>query len=316
MKNISIKIPICLAATIILSAACTEKLADKSTDDTHAIAFAPATETRAAVNGSGNLGDFKVWGWYGTPDAINKNVFDGKTIKAPLWTYDGGYQYWIPGNTYNFYGVYPAGLTGVEVNNTGEIKVTGFDCSATGAEAVDLMTAKNTGITYTSGSLVLPVEMNFSHELAKLNFIVKSESDAVEVTQFKVFNVIYNGTLLGSSWNTFEKNTQGDNIYNSSSFILNINDGLSKNVFGDVLIIPHDNANLLNANVLISYKYSGEQEIKTQTLSLVVDNVIENWSSGQSYSYSLTIKPNGITFSGLKADEWSETSSGGNIPIE
>lgn len=269
-----------------------------------------AAVSRAAVNDEGGMSSFSVWGGYD-----GNNLFE-KTKVTNQGKYEGGTRYWIPGKTFNFYAVHPhEGITSA-VADDGTITITNFDCSKTGAEAVDLMTAKNTGITYTSGSLVLPVEMNFSHELAKLNFIVKSESDAVEVTQFKVFNVIYNGTLLGSSWNTFEKNTQGDNIYNSSSFILNINDGLSKNVFGDVLIIPHDNANLLNANVLISYKYSGEQEIKTQTLSLVVDNVIENWSSGQSYSYSLTIKPNGITFSGLKADEWSETSSGGNIPIE
>ena len=128
MKRISIKATMSLVAILLLTAACTDELNDRPADTGCAIAFTPAAETRAAVEGSALPDDFKVWGWYGESTGnIDKNVFNGTIIKAPSWTYDGGAQYWIPGKTYNFYGVYPAGYG--SCTNSGVITVEDFDCS-------------------------------------------------------------------------------------------------------------------------------------------------------------------------------------------
>ena len=110
MKLISAKTIIGLFA-LLLTAACTDEQVENPADGARPIAFTPAAETRAAVDGTTLPGDFKVWGWYGESTGnIDKNVFNGTIIKAPSWTYDGGAQYWIPGKTYNFYGVYPTGV--------------------------------------------------------------------------------------------------------------------------------------------------------------------------------------------------------------
>lgn len=313
MKHISMKIKFGLAAALLASA-CTNELSENPTDDARAITFAPLAETRAAVDGTElpSNSSFSVWGGY---DNNVNNVFNGVTVTGSngSWSYSGT-QYWLPGKEYNFWGVYPANLQGVTISSVGSsagnIEVKSFDCSATGDAAIDLMTA--TAPNLLGDNPPDFVNLNFKHELAKVNFIVKSENNAVDITQFKVYNVIYKGSL-NPTWGSYTKNEQKDEIYNSSSFSLNNN---SKNVFGDVLIIPHDNENLKQANILISYKYSNEEDIKTKTLPLAINNVIDSWESGKSYNYSLTIKPNGITFSGLKADIWEETSSGGNIVIK
>lgn len=289
MKNISIKIPICLAATMILSAACTDELADKSTDGTQAIAFAPATETRAAVNGSGELGNFKVWGWYGTPDAINKNVFDGKTIIAPNWTYEGGDQYWIPGNTYNFYGVYPANLpeNSVAVTSDGNITITNFDCSATGADAVDLMTASRKGM---DGSAPEKVALTFNHELAKVNIIVTSEGDAVDITDAKVYGISHIGTLKNKQWTVGESSTVGNPSFRGS---LNIPEADTKphELFGgSLLLIPTSTEKLANAILSLDYQYK-DGTSKSAKINLQ-QGLIKEWVAASQYKYIITIPKN------------------------
>ena len=89
MRLISAKTILGLSA-LLLTAACTDELAENPADGARPIAFTPAAETRAAVDGTTLPGDFKVWGWYGESTGnIDKNVFNGTIIKAPSWTYDG-----------------------------------------------------------------------------------------------------------------------------------------------------------------------------------------------------------------------------------
>lgn len=306
------------ALVIVLTMGSCSKSDSLDYDNERIINFgASSTTGRAALEGTefSDGSKFSVWGWRKLTDGESEsvNVFNGieVTKSGNSWKYDET-RYWIPGYTYSFYGVYPAELKNVTVSSSGNIEVKSFDCSATGNAAIDLMTATSDPNFLSGDNPPEFVNLNFKHELAKVNFIVKSENNAVDITQFKVYNVIYKGSL-NPTWGSYTKNEQKDEIYNSSSFNLNNN---SKNVFGDVLIIPHDNENLKQANILISYKYSNEEDIKTKTLPLAINNVIDSWESGKSYNYSLTIKPNGITFSGLKADIWEETSSGGNIVIK
>lgn len=267
--------------------------------------------SRAAVNDATGMSSFSVWGGY---DGTN-NLFE-KTTVTKDGVYEGGTRYWVPNKTFNFYAVHPSTLQNIEVSE-GNIKVSDFDCSATGNDAIDLMTAVASRTTSNpmNEQDVATVPISFKHELAKVRFTIKSEVSDVEIVQFKAYNVIYQGTLT-SLWENVIKNFENDNIYKALPFSLTTTNGLTKDVFGDILIIPHDNTNLKSAILLLSYKYIGEQNIKTQTLPLVIENVIEKWEAGKSYNYSLTIKPNGITFTGLSADVWSETSSGGNIIIK
>lgn len=293
MKHFSMKTTFGLCATtLLLATACTQELADNPAGNARAISFqTPQADTRAAVNGNGDLGNFSVWGWYGeTEGSTDKNVFDGKEIKAPNWTYDGGAQYWIPGKKYNFYGVYPVlptkgNGTTVAVTYQGVITVNNFDCSQTGTKAVDLMTATAPG----DGDNPDKVKMEFQHELAKVYFTVESES-AVTVTKCKIYGVNYKGTFNNSNWTDLTANGQKDEIFNAPAFSLNTTGGLSRNVFGDMLLIPHDATQLGNAKLDFSYRYSGEEETTEHASTMDLNTSVTAWETGKSYHYKITIQ--------------------------
>ena len=199
---------LCLAA--LLAASCTTSLTDEPDTTARAIAFStPQAGTRAAVTSSADMRDFSVWGGY---DSSVDNVFNNETVHAQTWTYSGGTRYWIPGKTYNFYAVHPAGLN-ASVNASGTITVTDFDCSKTGSEAVDLMTATAPG----DGDNPEKVAMEFQHELAKVKFIVVSEGDAITLTNAKLYGVSHKGSLNGKIWTPDAVSRTDDTPFQTSS---------------------------------------------------------------------------------------------------
>lgn len=281
MKRISIKATMSLAAILLLTAACTDELNDRPADTGRAIAFTPAAETRAAVEGSALPDDFKVWGWYGESTGnIDKNVFNGTIIKAPNWTYDGGVQYWIPGMTYNFYGVYPAGYG--SCTNSGVITVEGFDCS----EAVDLMTATATGLL---GDDAPTVAMEFRHELARVK--VSVESNGVTVDEMKVYGVGYKGNFNSGNtpkWAVTEIATEKSTP-------------LSGETAQDMLLLP--SATLDGAKLKVTYHYGNDASAtRTDDASLAI---AEGWTAGQQYHYKVSIVAGKLTITVTVVD-WNE----------
>ena len=271
-----------LAAILLLTAACTDELNDHPADTGRPIAFTPAAETRAAVEGSALPDDFKVWGWYGESTGnIDKNVFNGTIIKAPSWTYDGGAQYWIPGMTYNFYGVYPASVT-ASVTNDGIITVEGFDCS----EAVDLMTATATGL---SGDAAQTVAMEFRHELARVK--VSVESNGVTVDEMKVYGVGYEGSF--NSGNTPKWTVTGMAEENTTP--------LSGETELDMLLLP--TTDLTNAKLKVTYHYGNDESAtRTDEASLAIAG---GWTAGQQYHYKVSIVAGKLTITVTVVD-WNE----------
>lgn len=282
MKRISIKATMSLVAILLLTAACTDELNDRPADTGRAIAFTPAAETRVAVEGSALPDDFKVWGWYGESTGnIDKNVFNGTIIKAPSWTYDGGAQYWIPGMTYNFYGVYPAGYG--SCTNSGVITVEDFDCS----KAVDLMTATHTR-TY-NGTNADAVNMQFKHELARVK--VSVESNGATVDGLKVYGVGYKGNF--NSGNTPKWTVTG--IAAEESTLLSGTEGL------DMLLLPA--TSLTDAKLKVTYHYgSYASATRTDEASLAIAG---GWTAGQQYHYKVSIVAGKLTITVTVVD-WNE----------
>lgn len=302
MKLISVKTILGLSG-LLLMAACTNELVDSAADGARAISFTSAAETRAAVEGNALPADFKVWGGY---DGNAVNVFNGETVQYPNWTYTGGTQYWIPGKTYNFYGVYPVSVN-ASCASDGTLTVSDFDCSKTGDDAVDLMTASQTGISYAAGVTPQSVDMQFGHELARVKFTVESENTVVSVTKCKVYGVNYQGTLSkkdASAWTELATNTENDGIFNASAFSLNATEGLSRDVFGDMLLLPLDATQLEGAKLAFAYRYSDETTDRTSTIDLK-NTSVQAWEAGQSYHYKLTIKGGTLTVT-VKVVDWKE----------
>ena len=285
MKRISIKATMSLVVILLLTAACTDELNDCPADTGRAIAFTPVAETRAAVEGSAlpSGSSFSVWGWYGTGNEINKNVFDGNTVteSGGTWGYTGGTQYWIPGMTYNFYGVYPASVT-ASVTNDGTITVEGFDCS----EAVDLMTATATGL---SGDAAQTVAMQFKHELARVK--VSVESNGATVDGLKVYGVGYQGNF--NSGNTPK--------WTVTETAVEDNTPLSGTTGLDMLLLP--SATLDGAKLKVTYHYGSDTSAtRTDEASLAIEG---GWTAGQQYHYKVSIVAGKLTITVTVVD-WNE----------
>ncbi len=300
------------AALILTAASCTSTLSDEPATDACAISFTPAAETRAAVDGTTLPANssFSVWGWYGTGNAINNNVFNGNTVtkSGGAWSYDGGTQYWIPRMTYNFYGVYPVypqkssdNGTTATVDNTGKITVTNFDCSATGKNAVDLMTATAQG----NGSTPEPVAMPFQHELARVNIIVTSEGDAVTISNAQLYGISHKGTLKGSNWELSQESDKANPSFTEQT--LNINDTQDHLLFGGDLLLPPHNTLSDNVTLDFSYQYTtGDTASKSASIKLKTNSVI-TWEKGKRYNYRINI-PRNATDVNLRVEvaNWEE----------
>lgn len=295
------RIPVTLlwASSLLLllpAASCTDTLGGDPDTDARAITFTPAAETRAAVETDFPDGSsFSVWGWYGRDSQITNNVFDGETVtkSGEAWTYGGGTQYWIKGKTYNFYGVYPADVK-ASVTNGGTITIENFDCSATGADAVDLMTATHTR-DY-DGTNTDAVNMPFKHELARVSIIVKAIGTDVLINKFKLKGVNRQGTFNGSSWKATP--CEADDSYFHLNELTQITAGNTANPLGDLLVIPQDN--LQTAQLHISYQFGGT----TATKEINLGTQINAWNKAQRYTYTLTIQATDLELN-VTIKEWA-----------
>lgn len=301
MKHISTKTIAGLAAFLLFMPACTNELNETPASE-QAIVFGPQADTRAAVENTGELGSFSVWGWYTktTPVQIFGDENGGTTVESPNWTYEGGARYWVPGATYNFYGVYP-NTVDAQVSN-GVITVPSFDCSATGNDAVDLMTAFATG----DGDNPAKVNMNFGHELVRVNFMVQTEEGTVYVNKASLIGMMYKGTLTrsneGAVWSKPVFAPEG---------IFQRNTELEVNVKGiallDEMLLPVQTIENEQVSLSLSYHYFAlnEEYKKTVTLPAIT------WEAGKSYTYTLTIESDGrIHFDSPVIDQWDEALGG------
>lgn len=314
---------------LLPAASCTDTLGGDPDTDARAITFTPAAETRAAVDGGSLPDDFKVWGWYGESTGnIDKNVFNGTIIKAPNWTYDGGAQYWIPGMTYNFYGVYPAGYG--SCTNSGVITVEDFDCSKFGEDAVDLMTATAAG----DGSNPATVAMQFKHALTRITFSAKlaDRLDAGYSLQVKEVALWASnkGTMTQDmnqadsqpDWTTEPYLTEGDDPtvndnYKAYLYQLTTDNGALKNETiniektvqlnaekkGDLLVIPQK-MNETRPVLAIRYRlgYNGNYTEPMWRVCYLKDTTTD-WTPGISLNYTFTIDENNVYF-GIQINDW------------
>lgn len=271
------------AALILTAASCTSTLSDEPATDARAISFMPAAETRAVVEGGTLPDDFLVWGGYS-----NTLLFEGETVH-PNGSYENGTRYWVPG-TYNFYAVYPATIKDKTTFSNGSLTVEDFGCSATGNDAVDLMTAIRPSITYEASNEPQPVAMEFQHELARVNIIVTSEGDAVTISNAQLYGISHKGTLKGSNWELSQESDKANPSFTEQT--LNINDTQDHLLFGGDLLLPPHNTLSDNVTLDFSYQYTtGDTASKSASIKLKTNSVI-TWEKGKRYNYRINIPRN------------------------
>ena len=286
MKLISVKTILGLSG-LLLMAACTNELVDSAADGARAISF-QTPQTRAAVSDAMGMDAFRVWGWYGS----NYNVFDGvKVSQSSGWGYEGGTQYWLPGYTYNFYGVYPSEGITASCASDGTLTIQGFDCSKTGSEAVDLMTASRTGM---SGDNPQQVVMQFGHELAKVNVVATVEGGDATVTNIVFAGMATKGDFSSSAeWSVKETGS----FTNPTDQTLNT-EGVD--LLGDMLLIPQ----AVSEDFTLTVDYSVGGVAQPQKV-ITLPTTISQWDKGKSYKYTLSFKRNTLTVI-VKVVDWKE----------
>lgn len=277
---------------LLPAASCTDTLGGDPDTDARAITFTPAAETRAAVEGSTLPADFLVWGGYEAYPLL----FEGETVH-PNGSYENGTRYWVPG-TYNFYAVYPATIKDKTTFSNGSLTVENFDCSATGNDAVDLMTATHTR-DY-DGTNTDAVNMPFKHELARMKFQTKTQGSKVTITSFKINGVSYKGDFShqlpsgNAQWTIKQSTVAGDGIFSTNKTIENTTDERITDLLGDLLILPQQ-LETGKQQLAISYRYDDETTDRTKNVDLRIENGTTGWTAGQSYAYTLDLRTASLT---------------------
>ena len=146
------------------------------------------------------------------------------------------------------------------------------------------MTASAPGLTEPQ-----TVGLSFHHELARVNVIIVSEGDAVNISNAKLYGISHTGSLNENTWalGTVSNSSQPS----FTTITLAIADTQEHLLFGgDLLLPPH--AGLDAATLEFDYQYTtGDTEVKHSKLSLKTTNVTA-WEKGQYIKYKITIPLN------------------------
>lgn len=275
------------------------------------IDFEGSALTRGIVNAADDMSAFDVWGWYspisGTGTA--RQVFDATLVSrnGTTWTYDN-IQRWQQGNSYQFYAIYPSfdaecGYESASCDQDGTFTINNFDCSKTGDEAVDLMTAVRSVECGTDG-YPGKVSMPFQHELAKVNIKATVEGGNAIVTK-----ITFSGMKTGGNYNA---STDRWSDTKSGSFINETRQPLDTkgvDLLGDMLLIPQNVNN--DIKLKVEYILDGVQQTPKE---FTLPATVEKWEAGKSYRYTITFKGNNIVFT-VNVASWNH-STGGIITVE
>ena len=299
--------------SIFLAVACTSDN-DVPFPDSEApsIDFEGSALTRGIVNAADDMSAFDVWGWYspisGTGTA--RQVFDATLVSrnGTTWTYDN-IQRWQQGNSYQFYAIYPSfdaecGYESASCDQKGAFTINNFDCSKTGDEAVDLMTAVRSVECGTDG-YPGKVSMPFQHELAKVNIKATVEGGNAIVTK-----ITFSGMKTGGNYNSASTDRWSDT--KSGSFINETRQPLDTkgvDLLGDMLLIPQNVNN--DIKLKVEYILDGVQQTPKE---FTLPATVEKWEAGKSYRYTITFKGNNIVFT-VNVASWNH-STGGIITVE
>ena len=298
----------CLSGVALVLGACTSEVTDGGNtpaDGPVPISF-QTPETRAAKDGFGAGDAFSVWGWY-ADDAAGTNprqVFNAEEVTNGgnnSWSYDGT-QYWIAGKTYDFYAVYPTDVN-AQVSQDGTITIENFDASQTGADAVDLMTASATDVDGSNPPSA--VGLRFGHLLSRVNIMVQAEGSDAQISQARLSGIKtkgdYDSGQQSAPW-TLDGTTSSFDLPSGGNHTAT---SVPSDLLGDLLLPPQP---VSGFTLSVTYSFAGTPAA-TKEITLPAD-VVPLWVAGQSYTYTLTLSSNYISFGISVVNEWGEASGG------
>lgn len=179
----------------------------------------------------------------------------------------------------------------VSCNDKGELRVTGFDSSRMGKDAVDLMTATETDVTYEGGGTMAPVLLAFKHELAQVKLTVRTGEKQAEVSDIRLFGVDYKGDLLwtpeNSTWQNRVNCTEEKTPFVRSGSV-RIEAGSSATVLDGVLLLPQPVTE--DVAVTFKYAYAGKPLSEAKEAMVYLDAALTTeWIKSKTYHYKITL---------------------------
>ncbi len=319
MNNNLFKTLLIPAAACLLGACAESADMDMETGgESGAIRFAGPAVTRAAtaIDGMADMEtegrSFSVWGNY-TDEAgsTSTSVFTAETVTyvSGMWGYEGT-RYWLPGNTYAFYALYPSVETlGSNVTSVactdGNFVIDDFDAT----KGHDLMTAEEPGISVEQAKTPGPVALTFHHLLARISFTARSEGGNATVRSISLNGLVVKGDY-DSSAETPWSNTETRTISVVKETV--VLPGENADVSGDLLLIPQS----LTGGVTLTVTYDTDAE-KEKTASYTLPTAtVSEWTAANRYRYSFTLTGGGyIVFDPPTVNAWSD-ATGGNVTID
>lgn len=319
MNNNLFKTLLIPAAACLLGACAESADLDMETGgESGAIRFAGPAVTRAAIDGTADMQtegrSFSVWGNYTDgAGSTPTSVFTAETVTyvSGMWGYEGT-RYWLPGNTYDFYALYPSVKTlGSNVTSVactdGNFVIDGFDAT----KGHDLMTAEQSGIVVEQGQAEAPgpVALTFQHLLARISFTARSEGGNATVHSISLGRLAVKGDYNSSASTQWSDTETGTISVVKETVVL---PGGDADVSGDLLLIPQS----LTGGVTLTVTYDTDAEKgKTASYTLPTATVSE-WTAANHYRYSFTLTGGGyIVFDPPTVNAWSD-ATGGNVTID
>lgn len=308
-----------IPAAACLLGACAERmdLNMETGGESGAIRFAGPAVTRAAIDDADGMltegNSFSVWGNYTNKvSGSATSVFNAEkvTYVSSMWGYEGT-RYWLPGNIYDFYALYPSvetlgrNVASVACTN-GNFVINGFDVTA--GHDLDLMTAEQTNISVEQ-EVPGSVALTFHHLLARISFTARSEGGNATVNSISLEGLAVKGAYDSSAeppWSDTEMGTI------SVKKETPVTPAEKADVSGDLLLIPQS----LTGGVTLTVTYDTDAETgKTASYTLPTATVSE-WTAANHYRYSFTLTGGGyIVFDPPTVNAWSD-AIGGNVTID
>ncbi len=307
-----------IPAVACLLGACAESMDPdmETSGDSGAIRFAGPAVTRAAIDDADGMltngNSFSVWGNYtAVTGGTATSLFDAEkvTYVSGMWGYEGT-RYWLPGNTYDFYALYPSVETlgdAVSVACTdGTFTVEGFDAT----KGYDLMTASKTDIVVSADqSAPGAVALKFQHLLARVTFAARSEGGNATVRSIALEGLVVKGDYDSSTETAWSNTTTGKVSVEKETTVTPAGNA---DVSGDLLLIPQS----LAEGVKLTVTYDTDAEKGKNASYTLPATTVSNWEAANHYRYSFTLTGGGyIVFDRPTVNAWSD-AIGGNVTID
>ena len=343
MKQI-IFIPILSAAAALsllaFVSSCAKVSIDKPDQAEQYIGFSSTVVTKALVESADDMNEFVVWGYYTDADGNYVDVFgeidqEGTGVEVRRengnWVYDD-LRWWQFGVPYNFFAVYPTGVSGISLHSKADPYLTIANYSMSDNIGSDLMLATAPNIIYNEGEATQPVPLTFSHLLSRIDLVCRPYSDQnVEGYEPRVYSAKLYGLAAEASFRSdqYEADNAQRNGWTVSDGSLTTEDApfaeasVSEEgqviderteLMSDVLVFPQRTFRLGMAFKIV-WASTNDGNQRSSVIELI-SLPLEAWIGGRHYVYTFTISPEGrIVFDKPSVQKWDE-AVGGIIIVE